>query len=107
MIYRVVGFLAVELFGSSPAPYPSPFSKLSFFLSLPICRRSSLLTGEGGGGAKSNDGEKAWSSMNHSKKLWSSPRNTFALNVQCIFLDVVCRANGYGRWPWNEPGSMA
>ncbi len=32
-----------------PLP-PPPVSKLSLFLSLPICRRSSLLTGEGGGG---------------------------------------------------------
>ncbi len=28
-----------------PPPSPSPFSKLSLFLSLPVCRRSSLLTG--------------------------------------------------------------
>ncbi len=49
---------------------PSTVSKLSLFLSLPVCRRSSLLTGEGGGGdeggAKSYDGEKAWSSVNPS-----------------------------------------
>jgi hypothetical protein len=40
-------------------PSPSPLSKISLFLSLPVCR---LLTGEGervGGGAKSYDGEKA------------------------------------------------
>ncbi len=30
--------------------HPSPVSKLSLFLGLPACRRSSLLTGEGGGG---------------------------------------------------------
>jgi hypothetical protein len=29
---------------------PSPGSKLSLFLSLPVCRRSSLLTGERGKG---------------------------------------------------------
>jgi hypothetical protein len=28
----------------------SPLSKLSLFLSLPVCRQSSLLTGEGGWG---------------------------------------------------------
>ncbi len=49
----------------------SPVSKLSLFLSLPVCRRSRLLTAEaegGGQGAKSYDGEKAWSStiLNHS-----------------------------------------
>ncbi len=31
-------------------PSPTPVSKLSLFLSLPVCRRSSLLTGEGGRG---------------------------------------------------------
>ncbi len=48
---------------------PYPISKLSLFLSLPVSRRSSYLTGEGGrggGGAKSHDDEKAWSSINHS-----------------------------------------
>jgi hypothetical protein len=38
--------------------------------SLPVCRRSRLLTGEGGGrdgtGAKSYNGEEAWSSINRS-----------------------------------------
>ncbi len=50
--YRGSGFLAVELFGSyspSPAHSPSHAIKLSLFLSLPVCRRSSLLTGDGGG----------------------------------------------------------
>jgi hypothetical protein len=40
-------------FGSLPTPVvplpPSPASKLSLFLSLPVCRWSNLLTGEGGG----------------------------------------------------------
>jgi hypothetical protein len=35
-----------------PLP-PSPVSNLSLFLSLPVCRRSSLLMGEGGLGAES------------------------------------------------------
>ncbi len=30
--------------------HPFPVNKLSLFLGLPVCRRSSLLTGEGGGG---------------------------------------------------------
>ncbi len=54
-------------FGSLPPPSPS--SKLSLFLSLPLFRRSSILTGEGGGGgwgAKLYDCENAWSSLNHS-----------------------------------------
>ncbi len=54
-----------------PLP-PSPVNKLSLFLSLPVCCRSSLLTGERGrvwGRAKSYNGEKASSSINHSI-LW-------------------------------------
>ncbi len=58
------GFLSVVSFGSSPTPSPFSVSKLSLFLNLPVCRRSSLLTG--GGGTISYDGEKAWSSINHS-----------------------------------------
>jgi hypothetical protein len=45
-----------------PSPTSSPVSKLFFFLSLPVYRRSSLGAG-GGGGAKSYNGEKAWSSI--------------------------------------------
>jgi hypothetical protein len=44
--------------------YPYLGSKLFLFLSLHVCRRSK--GGSGGGGAKSHDGEKAWSSINHS-----------------------------------------
>jgi hypothetical protein len=39
MIYSGPRFLAVVWYGSSP---PLPVSKLSLFLSLPMCRRSSL-----------------------------------------------------------------
>ncbi len=48
-------------FGSSATPFPpSPIGKLSLFLYLSVCRRPSLLTGEGGEyglGAKSYDRE--------------------------------------------------
>ncbi len=45
----------------------SSVSNLSLFLSLPMCRRSSLVTGgERGRGAKSYDRKKAWPSINHS-----------------------------------------
>jgi hypothetical protein len=48
MIYRGLSFLVIEWFSSSPTPSPpSPVSKLSLFLRIPVCRRSSLLTGEG------------------------------------------------------------
>ncbi len=49
-------------------PTPSSFSKLPLFLSPPVCRRSSLLTGEGGGGGRgsiSYNREKAWPSIHH------------------------------------------
>ncbi len=69
MVYRGLGILAV-VFGSSPTPLPlCPVKKLSLLLSLPVCRRSSLLMGEGGGGrmgGRGVDGEKALLSINHS-----------------------------------------
>ncbi len=68
-----------------PIPPPSsPVSKLSIFLSLPVCRQSSLLTGEGGGWEKSNDGEKAWSSINHTLRLISG-RYCARKNLQIVF----------------------
>ncbi len=50
-------------------PYPSPtsvtFQQVVSHSQSPVCRPSSLLTGVGweGDGAKSYDGEKAWSSI--------------------------------------------
>ncbi len=71
MIYKgQKSFHAVVWFYSSPTPSPHPVSKLSFFLSLPASRRSSLLTRERRKGVakkpKSYVGEKARSSINHS-----------------------------------------
>ncbi len=70
MIYRGPGFLAVIWFGSSPTdlPHLPSASCPSFSVFLHVCRRSSLLTWEGGRGweAKSNDREKAWPSINRS-----------------------------------------
>jgi hypothetical protein len=63
MIYRGPSFLAVVRLHARPVP-PSPVIKLSLFLSLPLCRRPSLLTGEGGSGARSYDRKKAWASIN-------------------------------------------
>jgi hypothetical protein len=46
------------------------------FLNLPLCRRLGLLTGEGGGGgAKSYDGEKVWSSID--KSILSASRDRY------------------------------
>jgi hypothetical protein len=67
MIYGGAGFLAVYDSAPRPPPPPPPVSNLPIFLSLPVCRRSSLLPGEGGGrGAGSYDREIAWPSINHS-----------------------------------------
>jgi hypothetical protein len=49
-----------------PLP-PSPVTKLYLFLSLSMCVAGRAYLTEGRGGeAKSYDGEKAWSSINHS-----------------------------------------
>jgi hypothetical protein len=71
MIYRGPSFLAVVWLGSSPTPSPSR-QQVGLFLTLPVCRRRPELSGgrrggEGGGGeAESYDGERDWSSINHS-----------------------------------------
>jgi hypothetical protein len=49
MIYREPGVLGGCMIRLLPLP-PSSVIKLALFLSLLVCRRSSLLTGEGGGG---------------------------------------------------------
>jgi hypothetical protein len=46
------------------SPSPPPVSNMSLCLSLPVCRRSSFMLGEGGGGgrgAESRDPEKTYS----------------------------------------------
>ncbi len=48
MFYRGPGFLAVVRFGSSPLPLQSTSCHSSSVLCI-VCRRSNLLTGEGGG----------------------------------------------------------
>ncbi len=47
-----------------PFPSPSPVSKLSLPVS-PVELTDGSALGEDGGGAKSCDGEKAWSSINY------------------------------------------
>jgi hypothetical protein len=91
MIDRGPGFLLVVWFGSSPIPFPPPsLSRLSLFLSLPVCRRSSLPTGGGGGGArgaKSFDREKERFSINHSILSGQNP-------CQQCKVSVVLSRNG-------------
>jgi hypothetical protein len=89
MMNGVLGFLARSYYLAPPPP-PLPVSKLTFFLSLPVCRRSSLLTGEGGGsrgGAKSDDVEKAWSSINHSILSGSIP---WRWSHFCLNSSIAC-----------------
>ncbi len=64
MIYREPGFLAAVCFGSSPTPSPLSVSHSSCVAG----RAYWLERGDvgGGRGAQSYDGEKAWSSINHS-----------------------------------------
>jgi hypothetical protein len=59
MIYRGPGFIAMNWPLPHPPYSPSTVSNLSLFLSLPLGRRSSLLTGGGGG-------EGAGHEQNHS-----------------------------------------
>jgi hypothetical protein len=55
----------------APTP-PSPVSKFYLFLRLLVHVSPVQLTAVRGGGAKSYDGDKTWSSINHSKL--SGPR---------------------------------
>ncbi len=71
MIYRGPRFLAVAWFGSSTTPSPHYLpsaSCLSFSVFLCVAGRAYWRERRvgGGDGAKSCDGEKAWSSINHS-----------------------------------------
>ncbi len=66
MIYRGPGFLAVLLFGSSPAPSPSPVSKLDWQHTGRPRKRENLMTGEGEGeGEEPNHTTARTSSINH------------------------------------------
>jgi hypothetical protein len=75
MFYRGPGFLAVvqyDLAHPQP-PTPLPIAKkgcISFSVFPRVAGRAYLR--EGGGGAKSYDDEKAWSSINHS--IYSLPK---------------------------------
>ncbi len=113
MIYchRGPGFLAVVWFGSSPilSP-PSPVRKLSFLLSLPVWRRSSLSCREretwGGGGVKLYNREKAWSSISHSTVYsltshQAKSHNTKLLKMATLLL-YCCLTNWFPAHPLRQ-----
>jgi hypothetical protein len=87
MIYRGPSFLAFVIFGSTPTPSPSPVNIVSLFLSLPVCRLSSLLRGQGGNGEEPNhtNRKKVWPSINHS--ILSRYDNV--LSMQCCQLTEI------------------
>jgi hypothetical protein len=63
--YGGSGFLAVSRFGPFPSSFPlSKASCLSLSVFLCVAGRAYLTGGGCGGGAKSYDGEKAWTSIN-------------------------------------------
>jgi hypothetical protein len=74
---------------------PSPVGKSSLFLSLPVCRRSSLLN-EGGGG-QTYDGEKAWSSIIHSIPSVAQHMHSYMLSSHMTFISLcsACAENFY------------
>jgi hypothetical protein len=66
MIYRGPGLFALQIFGSSHTPSPSSWLAFSVFLCAVGRAFGREWGGESGGGAKSYDGEKAYSFINHS-----------------------------------------
>jgi hypothetical protein len=74
-----------------PPPPPSPVSKLYLFLSLPMSRWSSLhhrQDGGGGGGAKSYDGKKVWSYINHSVHSGIQSMSRARISKQQLFIHL-------------------
>ncbi len=102
VIYRGPGFFTVVWFGSSLTPSPSrqnarPCSERHTGR---LINRENLLSGEGGGqGAKSDDGEKGWSSFFETEK--SRLRK---IDLLCIYLWPLY---GLAGWGWGGcPGGF-
>ncbi len=95
--YRGPSFFRSKDSTPRPPPYPpSPARNLPLFLSLPVCRMSTLLTRGGGGygrGAESYDRKKAWASINYA--ILSGYIACFAMDMfislgRCAFLNISC-----------------
>ncbi len=99
MIYRGPGFLRSH--DSTPRPPPFPISWLSLFLSLPLCRRSSLLMGEGeGGGRRTNQIIRPWETLtlyNSSNTLWYEALVRNSLQHVLSFSLYLYRKNHFSR----------
>ncbi len=117
-----------------PPSFPSPVSKLSLFLSLPVCRRSSELTGEGeiGGWGMSQIIRpreslalyKSFNTLCSKRLIYILYKLIQVLNVRCVLSFLasltenencsVCgeprlsiertRYPGLGGGPWNHQG---
>jgi hypothetical protein len=77
--------------GSSPdhSSFPSPVSKLYRRHTGRLRKRDNLLAGGGGwGGAKSDNGEKVWYSLNHS--ILSAYKFTYTLKGLCTGEKWLC-----------------
>jgi hypothetical protein len=96
MIHKRPDFLAVVCFGSSPTPcLNSPVRKLERRHTGRLRKRDNVLKGEGEegrGGAKSYDGEKAWSSIIHSILSaidWQTPNPVVCIALTYIYWSVI------------------
>ncbi len=98
---------------SLPTPFPhSPFSNLSLLLSLPVCCRSSLLTGAGGRRAKTYDREKAWPMPSTNRSLLSTVRSengslallslTLSLAVEGVHIRLCSVRGLVGEHGWTQ-----
>ncbi len=114
MIYRGPGYFSFVWFGSSLTPFPIfPLSKLSLFLSLPVCCRSGLLTGEGVEGVEEEPNHTTewkprplkiiqYSLENRIHKYWTHPhfwsytyfQGLFFL-VQLVLRVLLCRSSDW------------
>jgi hypothetical protein len=74
-----------SLYDPTPRPPPSLSNKLSLFLSLPVCRPSSLLTGEVGGGR----GAKSYEPRKHGHPIFSNGRRSVTVSTKFEILFVV------------------